>query len=119
MCHIVAKIDEHDQQLFCNYVLGRIKLLPYENKEWFYMVSTTFKDEDSARNLLIRGESVIPKLSISSIFFKFGDCNIRSKHEKILKIENLSDQSVTINLEKSQNYSFFPETLEIAKDSFK
>lgn len=60
--------------------------MPYESKEWFYMISTTFKDEDSARNLLIRGESFIPKLCISSIFFKFGDCNVRSKQEKLLKI---------------------------------
>lgn len=78
-CDILVKVDEHDQQLFCNYISGRIKLLPYDTKEWLYMFSTTFKDEDSAKNLVIRGESIIPKLSISSIFFKFGDCNLRSK----------------------------------------
>lgn len=43
------------------------------------MISTTFKDEDSAKNLIIKGESLIPKLSINSIFFKFGDCPLRVK----------------------------------------
>jgi len=43
------------------------------------MISTTFKDEDSAKNLIIKGESVIPKVSLSSIFFRFSECPIRGK----------------------------------------
>ena len=75
------------------------------------MISTTFKDEESTKNLIIKGESLIPKLSISSIFFKFGDCNVRSKSEKILKIENLSEKSISVVFEKSQNYGFLPESV--------
>lgn len=75
------------------------------------MISTTFKDEESTKNLIIKGESLIPKLSISSIFFKFGDCSVRSKSEKILKIENLSEKSISVVFEKSQNYGFLPESV--------
>ena len=35
---------------------------------------------------------------------------------KILKIENLSDRAIPISLEKSQNYSFIPDRLELKKD---
>ena len=38
---------------------------------------------------------------------------------KILKIENLSDRAVPIILEKSQNYSFIPDRLELKKDESK
>lgn len=102
--------------MFCNYVAGKIKLLPEEVKEWSYIIKAHFNDDDMAKNLLIRGSSMIPKLSLSSTFFKFPDSGIRNKATKILRVENLSDKPLPIVFEKAQNYSFNPSRLELEKD---
>lgn len=41
----MAKIDDNDQQLFCNYIAGKIKNFPFDNKEWTYTMKTYFNDE--------------------------------------------------------------------------
>lgn len=41
----MAKIDENDQHIFCNFVAGKLKNLPYEIKEWTYTMKAYFNDE--------------------------------------------------------------------------
>ena len=105
--------------MFCNYVAGNIKIIPEEVKEWSYVVKAHFNDDDVSKNLIVKGSSVIPKLSINATHFNFPACGIRSKFVKILKVDNLSDREVSVLLEKSQNFSFSPNRFQLGKDEIK
>ena len=104
----MAKIDENDQHIFCNFVAGKLKNLPYEIKEWTYTMKAYFNDEQNSKTFTIKGFSYIPKINLNQVYFEFDECGVRTKTEKILKIENFSIKKIKINMENSGNYSFHP-----------
>ena len=67
----MAKIDENDQQLFCNYIAGKLKNFPVESKEWIYTMKTYFHDEEVSKTLIVKGLSYIPKLCLTPLYFEF------------------------------------------------
>lgn len=105
--------------MFCNYTAGKIKILPYESTDWSYVIKTYFSDDDPPKTLTIKGQSLIPKLSLSSVYFNFGDVGVRKKHEKSLRIDNLSNKQVHIKLERTNNYKFSCSSLTIPENGFK
>ena len=51
---------------------GKLKVLPYEYKEWSYLLTTYFSDEENQQKIHLRGMSIIPKISLDKTFLEFG-----------------------------------------------
>ena len=108
----MAKFDEADLQLFCNYLLGKNTAGNFE-KDWVYTLRFHLNQDDQHIDFPIKGTSLVPKLSISQTYLEFPSIPMQHRHKKSIKIENYSSKGITVDLENSANYSFQPQKLKI------
>lgn len=82
---VMAKYDEIDQQIFCNYILGKNVMGVFE-KEWTYTLRTHLNYDEQHLDLPIKGTSMVPQLSINPTYLEFPNTPLQHKIKKSLKI---------------------------------
>lgn len=92
---ILARCEEADLQLFCNYILGKHANASFE-KDWSYSLRAYLNLEDQHLDVQVKGVSIIPKLAVTPTFLAFTDCPLQKKIKKPIKIENFSPKGIVV-----------------------
>lgn len=108
----MAKFEEADHQLFCNYILGKNIPAPFE-REWTYTLRVYLNHDEHHLDLPIKGISLVPKIGLTPSYLSFPNTALQQKSKKSLRIENFSVKAAVIEFENSANYSFFPQKIKI------
>ena len=112
---ILARYEESDIQLFCNYIMGQTNGGSFE-REWSYCLRAYLNHEEEKLDLSLKGVSLVPRIGLSQHYVSFGDCQLHSKNRTVLQVENFTERPVSVNFENSPNFSFSPSKCKITQN---